>query len=555
MMTKCKYINDYIHALRTGVRPASKEMMLACDYIENRLNDPNVFIDIEKIDKAKELIERYFQIPLFDWELFVLALVHCYYQNDDTVVFSEFLIMMGRGNGKNGFISGLAWYLTTHYHGIKEYNVDIIANSEDQAKTSFEDIYQMLEDTWSKSKKFFYKSKELIKNLKTRSYIKYNTSNAKTKDGKRSACLVFDEIHEYENSEMIKVFRSGFGKRKHSRIFYITTNGYVRDGVLDDKLRIASDVLHGIIKNSRICPLIYKLDNKEQAENQDLWTMANPSLPYLPTLKLEIEKNWIEKDYDAAVKSDLYTKRFNLPMSNSVLAVTEYENIKATNQPLPDMTGWSCVCGIDYAELSDWAAVVLHFRKGQERCDICHTWICAQSKTLHRVRAPWQEWAQEGLVTVVQDVSISPEILTEYISQMGTRYAIKMIALDGFRYTLIKESMAKLGFDSAERKNVKLVRPSDIMKVEPVIQECFNRHLFIWGDYPPLRWAVNNTKRVPSGVKNKSGINTGNYVYAKIEEKSRKTDPFMALVAAMTVEENLGSGIVADVPKIATFTF
>ena len=102
---------------------------------------------------------------------------------------------------------------------------------------------------------------------------------------------------------------------------------------------------------------------------------------------------------------------------------------------------------------------------------------------------------------------------------------------------------------------MKLVRPSDIMKVEPVIQECFNRHLFIWGDYPPLRWAVNNTKRVPSGVKNKSGINTGNYVYAKIEEKSRKTDPFMALVAAMTVEENLGSGIAADVPKIATFTF
>lgn len=555
MMTKCKYINDYIHALRTGVRPASKEMMLACDYIENRLNDPNVFIDIEKIDKAKELIERYFQIPLFDWELFVLALVHCYYQNDDTVVFSEFLIMMGRGNGKNGFISGLAWYLTTHYHGIKEYNVDIIANSEDQAKTSFEDIYQMLEDTWSKSKKFFYKSKELIKNLKTRSYIKYNTSNAKTKDGKRSACLVFDEIHEYENSEMIKVFRSGFGKRKHSRTFYITTNGYVRDGVLDDKLRIAADVLNGVIKNSRMCPLIYKLDSKEQAENHSLWTMANPSLPYLPTLKLEIEKNWMEKDYDAAVKSDLYTKRFNLPMSNSVLAVTEYENIKATNQPMPDMTGWQCVCGIDYAELSDWAAVVLHFRKGQERYDICHTWICAQSKTLHRVRAPWQQWADEGLVTVVQDVSISPEILTEYISQMGTRYAIKMIALDGFRYTLIKESMAKLGFDSAERKNVKLVRPSDIMKVEPVIQECFNRHLFIWGDYPPLRWAVNNTKRVPSGVKNKSGINTGNYVYAKIEEKSRKTDPFMALVAAMTVEENLGSGIVADVPKIATFTF
>lgn len=90
-----------------------------------------------------------------------------------------------------------------------------------------------------KVKEIFYKSKEKIVNLKTKSYIKYNTSNAKTKDGKRTACLIFDEIHEYETWDLIKVFRSGFGKRKHSRTFYITTNGYVRGGVLDEQLGIA----------------------------------------------------------------------------------------------------------------------------------------------------------------------------------------------------------------------------------------------------------------------------------------------------------------------------
>ena len=31
----------------------------------------------------------------------------------------------------------------------------------------------------------------------------------------------------------------------------------------------------------------------------------------------------------------------------------------------------------------------------------------------------------------------------------------------------------------------------------------------------------------------------GNYVYGKIEAKSRKTDPFMALVAAMTIEDQI----------------
>lgn len=547
-MTNCKYIDDYIGAIRSGQVPASREMHQACDYIARKLDDPDVFIDVGKAERAVTLIEKYFKIALFDWERFIIALIHCYYRSTDTVVFSEYLIMMGRGNGKNGFISGVAWYLTTADHGVPGYNVDIIANSEEQAKTSFEDIYQMLDDNWGKLKKFFYKTKEIITSLRTRSYIKYNTSNARTKDGKRSACLIFDEIHEYQNSDTIKVFRSGFGKRKHSREFYITTNGYVRDGVLDDRLRIAHDVLNGEITQSRLCPLIYKLDSEDEAADKTTWEKANPSLPYLPNLMLEIEKNWMEKDYDATVSSDLYTKRFNLPKSNGELAVTDYDNIKATSRPLPDLTGWTCTAGIDYAELSDWAAVNLHFKRGDERFDINHAWLCLQSKTLHRVKAPWREWARQRLVTPVDDVGIHPDLLTAWIWEAMQKYNVKMVALDGYRFALVADSLAKIGFDPKGRKNVKLVRPSDIMQVEPVVQECFNRGLFTWGDAPHLRWSVNNTKRVRSSRN--IGTDTGNFIYAKIEAKSRKTDPWMALVASMTCEDKLTQGAPLAFPPI-----
>lgn len=542
------YIQDYIQSIRGGEVPASREMHQACDYIEGKLNNPDVFVDTEKTEKSVELIERYFRMKLFPWEKFVLALVHCYYKSSDTLVFTEYLIMMGRGNGKNGFISGVAWYLTTMYHGVSGYNVDIIANSEDQAKTSFEDIYQMLEDTWAKSKKFFYKSKEEIVSLRTRSYIKFNTSNARTKDGKRSACLIFDEIHEYQNSDTIKVFRSGFGKRKHSRTFYITTNGYVRDGVLDDRLRIAHDVLNGEIKNSRLCPLIYKLDDEKEADNKELWVKANPSLPYLPTLQLEIEQNFIDKDYDPTVASDLYTKRFNLPKGNAEIAVTDYSKVKATSRELPKLYGWACTVGMDYAELSDWAAVNLHFRRGPQRYDINHAWLCTQSKTLQRVKAPWREWAERGLVTVVDDVSIHPDLLADYIRLAGQRYNVKMLAMDNYRWTLVSESLRKIGFDAQDKSRVKLVRPSDIMQVEPVIQECFDRDLFTWGDNPCLRWAVNNTKRVRSSRS--LGVDTGNFIYAKIDAKSRKTDPWMALVASMVIEPVLGGGAAAEIPPV-----
>lgn len=552
--TKCKYIDDFLEPIRNGEESACEDMILAAKYIFAELDNPDVFIDVDKTEKAKELIERYFDMVLFPWELFVLALVHCYYISDDSLVFTEYFIMMGRGNGKNGFISGLAWYLTTHYHGIQGYNVDIIANAEDQAKTSFDDVYDMLERTWEKSKKFFYKSKEIIRNLKTRSYIKFNTSNARTKDGKRSACLIFDEEHEYESGESIRVFSSGFGKRKHSRIFKITTNGYVREGVLDDDLTIAENVLKGEIKHSRICPLIFRMESDEECDNPDLWVKANPSLPYLPILRQQIEFEFAKKDYDKNVNLDFYTKRMNRPRSGQESPVTEWANIAATNKPINYdwLQGKNCTVGVDFASFRDWAGANFHFRDGNRRIDFGRYWICLKNPDLFRVKAPWKDWVDMKLLTPVDDVEISPNMITDWIAETAENYNVVKMAIDNFRLALIKNSLESIGFDSKERKNLYCTRPSDIMKVQPVIDSCFNNHYFVWDNNPPLRWATNNTKLVRSGKK--EGTDTGNFYYAKIEAKSRKTDPFMSLVASMCIEDELGSGIPTNAPVLGVIT-
>lgn len=549
--TGCAYIDDYIASVRRG--PSSKWMLLAADWVQSRLETPGVLLHADKTEKARELMERYFAVTLFPWELFVLALIHCEY-GDGTLVFTEYLILMGRGNGKNGFISPVAWYLTTHYHGITGYNVDIVANSEDQAKTSFDDIYTVLERTWAKSKRFFYKSKVLIENLKTRSYIKFNTANAKTKDGKRSGCVIFDEEHEYETDENIRVYISGFGKVPHCRIFKITTQGYVRGGVLDDDLAIAQSVLAGEIPSSRLCPLLYMMDSDEECQNPDFWVKANPSLPYLPTLRGQIEEDFQKISYSPSVALDFYTKRMNRPRSNMEIAVTEWENIKATNIPIDyaAIEGSVASVGIDFASLRDWAAVNVHLRLSDDkRVDFGHYWLCAGNPDLPRIRAPWREWAENGLLTVVDDAEISPYLLTDYIKSVRAHFSVPTVAIDGFRYALMSKALGEIGYDWKQYKNIKLVRPSDIMKIQPVIDSCFNNHLFVWGDNAPLRWATNNCKLIRVGKK--TGEDIGNFVYGKIEAKSRKTDPFMALVAAMSIEQTATS-IPEDFPELEIIT-
>ena len=378
--------------------------------------------------------------------------------------------------------------------------------------------------------------------------MKGHTNNPKGRDGLRSGKVIFNEVHQYENYDNIKVFVTGQGKVAQPRVGFFTSNGDISDGPLDDYLARGRRILFEGEEDDGFLPFICCLENKEQVHDPANWPMANPSLPYLPDLYAEIQEEYREWKDHPEQNGDFLTKRFGLRSTVKDIAVTEYDNVRSTNRPLPDMKGWICTVGIDYAELNDWAAVNLHFRRGEERYDINHAWICGQAKDLPRIKAPWQTWVDKGTVSYVDDVSIHPDLIAQFILDAGRVYTIKGLALDNFRYTLLENSLKQIGFDNKERKNVKLVQPSDIMKVEPVIQECFNRQLFTWGDVPHLRWAVQNTKRVRSSRK--LGSDTGNFYYAKIEAKSRKTDPFMALVASMVIEPLLGSGQVIKPPPV-----
>jgi phage terminase large subunit-like protein len=242
----------------------------------------------------------------------------------------------------------------------------------------------------------------------------------------------------------------------------------------------------------------------------------------------------------------------NIPEGNKDVQVTEWENILATNKPIPDLTGKDCTVGIDYASISDMCSVNFHFKDGDKRYDISHAWLCLNSADITRIKAPWREWAKDELITLVDDVEISPDLITSYIQELGAKYNILGLALDNYRYALLANSLRKIGFDAKEYKNVHMIRPSDIMKTVPVVGSYFANHNFIWGDNSPLRWATNNTKLVRAGKT--QGTDTGNYYFCKVEGRSRKTDSFLALVASIVIEDRMGDGEVS-VPDLPVFTY
>lgn len=85
---------------------------------------------------------------------------------------------------------------------------------------------------------------------------------------------------------------------------------------------------------------------------------------------------------------------------------------------------------------------------------------------------------------------------------------------------------------------VRMIRyPASIAAiVAPRIEVAFAEGKINIGDSAIMRWAINNTC-VKEGKD-------GNKKYEKIEPKLRKNDPFMAFVAAMSVQELLDEEVI-----------
>ncbi len=530
-----KEVQAYIDIVKQEkIRTCNEQKMLVA-MVERVFATEDLKYDNAQIDKYLSY-QKYFPFALFAWEIFVFVLHNCVFRSDGQPRWSDLFVLMGRGGGKNGYLSFEDFCLITETNGVAYYDIDICANSEEQAKTSFDEIYNILENPkWRKLfEKNFRWNKTEIQNKKTRSKIKYRTNNPKGKDGLRSGKVDFDEPHAYENWENINVFTTGLGKKPHPRRTYVSTNGDVREGPLDQLIEKSEKILSGELPDNGFLPFICKLDDPDEVDDPENWDKANPSLSYLPTLKEQMKREYADYQLDPVINNAFMTKRMNIPQGRKDTEVASWDNILKTNGELPDLTGRSCVLGIDFSKTTDFVSAFLLFKEKETYYGIHHSWFCTASNDKHRIKIPLDQMAERGLLTIVNDVEINPDLIAQWVDQQKYQYNIEKIAIDSFRYSLLSRSLREVGFDAAD-KMVKLVRPSDIMFIQPKINSLFVSNKITWGDDPLMRWFTNNTKLEPAP--------NGNFKYGKIEPKSRKTDGFMAFVAAMTLEDELPEAI------------
>lgn len=522
---------------KSGKIKFNEERKLLVDYLEKYvLCRDDLYFDDDLIEKCIRFGEKWY-FPLVPFDKFLIAFVFLFYKNKRRVFYRKHLWMFGRGGGKNGLISVITHFLISELHGIENYNISIVANSEEQAKTSPDEIKNTVRAHETLQRHFKSTETQTVCK-KTGSILKYRTSNGETKDGLRDGAVVFDEIHQYASNKDVRVHISGLGKRPFPREFYIGTDGYVRDGFIDRMKEKALKVLKGEARPNALFPFICKLDSEQEVDDPSNWEKANPMLSeprgeYAQGLYETILEEYEDLEDDPSNREEFMTKRMNLPVTDLERSVAKWEEILATNRPLPDLRGRECIGALDFASIRDFAACGLLFRDGDDYIFITHSFVRKEFADIYygysrkageykkQKFAPIKEWEEKGLLTVIDEPTISPQHIVDWFIRMRDEYDIKKIVADNFRLEAIRSTLEEEGFEVEQIRNPKAIHGL----LSPRIEMAFANHNIIFGDNPLMRWYTNNVLVV---IKK-----DGNKVYEKKEPVRRKTDGFQCFVHAM----------------------
>lgn len=523
-----KHVKYYMDQYEAGDIKVSKYLVLLFSYLMKYvLNRDDIYFDEVQHEKYIAFTEKHYFI-LMPFQKFITAFVFLFYKEGDYPFYEQFFLYKARGAGKNGLISSLVNFFASDLHGIENYNVSIVANSEEQAMTSFNEVYNVINTSTHKQvlKSLFLAKRSEIISRTNGSTIKFHTSNAKTKDSLRDGCVIYDEVHEYPDSQIVDVFSSGLGKVRNSREFFITTDGFVRGGYLDDLKERALRVLNGESLDDPLFVFMATLDDPDEMEDSTNWQKANPMFhepmsDYAKQLFRKVRTQYISLgNSKPSARIRFMTKRMNFPGIDLETSVATWEEIEATSREMINLEHRSCVGGLDFASVRDFVAVGLLFKDGDDYLWKSHSFVNKNFLKRVEMQAPIEDWEKEGLLTIVDEPVINVKHVVNWFVKQREIYGVNTIVADTFRLDLVKTALEAEGFQ------IMYVRTKGIEALlAPRVETIFAEQRVVFGDNPLMRWYVNNVKVITD--------KRGNRSYGKKDEVRRKTDGFMAFIHAL----------------------
>ena len=445
---------------------------------------------------------------------------------------TEVLWIMGRKNGKSVLLSALSLYMLIGDHeGGAE--VDCVASKKDQAKIVFSEAKNMVSQSPDLSR--------YIRKRKTDMYSDFNfgvfqplSSDSNTLDGLNPHCAVIDELHSIKDRNLYDVVKQANYARKQPILFMITTSGFNREGIYDSMYAYAEQVINGDVKDEHFLPLVYELDEQSEWTNPKAWVKANPGLGTIKD-KEKLTANVEKAKTDPKFKPTVLTKDFNLKNVTAESWLTwEQLNNEATFD-METVRNTYAIGGCDLSSVYDLTCATLLIRKEDDPqiYVLQHYFLprarveALDEKSEKASEAPYQVWADRGLMTLCEGAMVDYNDVTAWFAKMRDEYQIDLWKLGYDR--------AMAGYWAEQMSNefgstvMEKVAQGPFTWSAPMkeLGAMLADHMVNYNNSPILKWCLSNT-----GVKTTGSLDVITPV--KIQQK-RRIDGLVSLLNAYVI--------------------
>ena len=366
------------------------------------------------------------------WQKAFIEAIYSFKMSETTFNrFKKVILLIARKNTKSETCSALA--LSELICGNEGADIVCSSNDDNQASITYDAIntMRMLIDPDDLDTK---KNQRFIINKQNGSKIFKLSDRTRNKEGRNIDFAIVDETHEMKDNVIGKSIEQSQSLKDNPLFINITTEGFIKDGYLDEELKKARAVISKEdtgVSAQRLLPWLYTQDTEQEVwQDRSSWVKSNPTL--------DIVKKWeyLDEQIDVAKKSKadrifVLSKDFNIKQNGveSWLNLEDYDYQAVYS--LEDFNGYVCLGHVDLSETTDLTCAKILMMKPNDNTKYIHTMYFIPELKLensddYHAGAKYKEWAEKGLITITEGNDIDLSVVADWFYKIYQDYGIKL---------------------------------------------------------------------------------------------------------------------------------
>ena len=441
MGTKAYY--EYAQGVTEGTVVCGEFIKLAAERFFNFMEDDRYEF---REDKANEVIEFFSILQHFTgrhagkpfilqpWQQFVIAAIYGFYVKETGERLTKYVyIEISRKNGKTAFAAGLCLFHLIA-DGEMDAEVDLAANSKDQAKIAFKFCSQFAKGIDPKGKDLV-SFRDKVKFEKMLSLLQVFAADDSKLDGFNASMYLIDEYHAAKNTGLKDVLQSSQGMRDNPMAIIITTAGFDKLGPCYQYREMCTEVLSGLKENDSLFAAIYSLDEGDDWRDPNNWAKSNPNLG------ITVKPQYLQTQVHSAIntKSEevgIKTKNFNIWCDSETVWIPEHYILQASaNLDFEQFRNMDCYAGIDLSSTSDLTCASFMIPTENKYYFKTLYYLPEAALQEKRFKDLYGEWRRQGLITITPGNVTDYDYILNDLMKIRDIVYIQKIAYDAWNAT------------------------------------------------------------------------------------------------------------------------